>query len=235
MEVLEESSDELWFLIPAGRPHVHDDGWVHYVGPLPVLGWASPRERLIATTSYFSAKVDLTRRVVVSRELIEFEDVELDVVWRWGEPAEVVDVEEFEALGLPGPEMAGYRRQADQIRRAVDAGEGRWGQLRERLVETTPISDRRLASAWMAGVGPHLCAEVTALLQYGGPSWIERQAAGEGWLLAAGSDSVAAVVWLGREEVLEVTHLETEMGVVMNDLLLTCAPTLLGYACPPLS
>lgn len=119
--VLEHDALGCWFLIEPLTPHIHDDGgWVVAVLPVPVLGLAPYRGNWVASTSHVDAKVDLCRRVSISTDDIAFEDVELDVVWRWGEPARIVDLDDFEALALPPHEVARYLAEADAVRVAAE-------------------------------------------------------------------------------------------------------------------
>lgn len=111
------------YLVAPGTPHVHDaEGWVVYVSPNPLLLVVPEGGSWVAATSYGGAKVDLCRNIAVDVGSVEFVDVELDVMWRWGEPAGIEDVEDFDALGLPDAEASRLFAEADRIRACVDAG-----------------------------------------------------------------------------------------------------------------
>jgi hypothetical protein len=215
---------------------VHDtEGWVIYVSPNPVLLVVPDGGPWVAATSYGGAKVDLCRGIDVEPGFVEFVDVELDVMWRWGEPARIEDVEEFEALGLPEAEASRLFAEADRIRACVDAGDAPFGPaFRQRLVDLAGAGDPLLQSAWATGVGPYLAGEVSELV---GPEWLARQRAGEGWLLCGGVDAgVTAVVWLdagGAEEL--VAAADTSEGRAMGSFLMATGPSLKSYAPPPLS
>lgn len=133
--------------------------------PGPVLGLVPHRGNWVASTSHTDAKVDLCRGVSVSPGNIEFQDVELDVVWRWGEPAHIVDLGEFEALSLPGREVERYRAEAERVRAAADEAIEPFGPgFRQQLMDCTSPPDPRLAGTWAGGVGPQLVEAVTELL-----------------------------------------------------------------------
>lgn len=146
-----------WLLVEASVPHVHDEGWVTFVSPNPVLLVVPEGGHWVAATSHTGAKVDLCSAVSVGLDHVEFVDVELDVVWRWGEPARLDDLEEFHALALPEAEAAGYLFEADRIRACVDTGDAPFGAgFRQRLVDLTAPRDPRLQSTWAGAVGPPL-------------------------------------------------------------------------------
>jgi hypothetical protein len=136
---------------------------VVYLSPNPVLLVVPAGGRWVAATSHTGAKVDLCRGIGRGTDHIEFVDVELDVVWQWGEPARLLDVEEFEALGLP--DAAAFLAEAERIRACVDAGEAPFGRaFRQRLVDLAGPGDPRLRSTWAGAVGPYLAGEVASMV-----------------------------------------------------------------------
>jgi hypothetical protein len=214
-------------------PHVHEtEGWVVYVSPNPVLLVIPEGGPWVAATSHTGAKVDLCRSIARGAGYVEFVDLELDVVWRWGEPAQVLDAEEFDALALP--DAAAYQAEAERIRACVDAGEEPFGPaFRGRLVELARPVDPLLGSTWAAGTGPLLVGDVSALVAL---AWLDRQRAGAGWLLCGGGDGeVTAVAWVdaGGEDVLVATT-NTAEAAAMGSFLVACAPRLRSYPPPPL-
>ncbi|MGH3849802.1 MAG: DUF402 domain-containing protein, partial [Pseudonocardiaceae bacterium] len=173
-----------WLLVEPSTPHVHEDGWVVLVSPNPHLLLVPDSGNWVAATSHTDAKVDLCSRISVGVDNIEFVDVELDVVWRWGEPARLEDIDEFEALALPTDEAASYLREAVRIQAAVDAGRAPLGpSFRQRLVEVAGPPDPLLQSTWATAVGPLLADPVAAIVDR---EWIARQPAGAGWMLCGG-------------------------------------------------
>lgn len=218
--------DEL--LVAPSTPTVHEtEGWVVHLVPYPSLLVVPPSGRWVAATSHTGAKVDLCRQIRRGAEYVEFVDVELDVVWHWGEPARLVDVEEFESLDLP--DAADYLAEAERIRACVDAGEAPFGPaFRQRLVELAPPGDPLLQRTWAGAVGPLLAGEVVGLV---GERWLDRQRAGDGWLLAGGVEEATAVAWVGGDG--QVRLLAGE-GTAMGSYLLEVAPALRAFPAPPL-
>ena len=222
-----------WFLAEASTPHVRDEGWVEYLSPNPVLLLIPHAERWVASTSATGAKVDLCSLVSVDDERVEFVDVELDVVWCWGEPARIDDVEEFEALGLPAEDAAGHLAEAERIRRAVDARTAPLGPaFRERLLGLVGPVDPRLAATWAAGAGPGLAGRLAALV---GDEWLDRQRAGAGWMLCGGNHDIAAVVWIDRAggQSRLIAAEDTPAGEAMGSFLLAAVPGVDRFAVPP--
>lgn len=157
-----------WLLVEAGTAHVHDDGWVQFLSPNPVLLVIPDTGFWVASTSRTGAKVDLCSQVLSDDDHAEFVDVELDVVWRWGEPPRIDDVDEFHALGLTDGEAGAYLAEADRILALVGAGASPYGPaFRQRLVDLTAPPDAWLAATWAGAVGPNLAAAVSELI---GPS-----------------------------------------------------------------
>ncbi len=202
------------------------------MSPNPVLLVIPEGGPWVAATSHTGAKVDLCRDIARGAGYVEFVDLELDVVWRWGEPAQVLDAEEFDALVLPG--AAAYRAEAERIRACVDAGEEPFGPaFRSRLVELAGPGDPLLGATWASGAGPFLAGEVSAMV---GPAWLDRQRAGAGWLLCGGDDGrVTAVAWVdsGGDDVLVATT-RTAEAEAMGSFLMACAPRLRPYPPPPI-
>lgn len=210
---------------------MHDGGWVFYLSPNPALLVVPDGGQWVASTSHVAAKVDLCSRVTVGPDVVEFVDVELDVMWEWGEPARIVDLDEFEALALP--DAAGFLAKAQRIREDVDAGRAPFGPaFRQRLVDLAAPGDPLLRSTWAGGVGPNLAEEVVARV---GAHWLDRQRAGEGWLLCGGADpEVSAVAWVGGDGVdVLLDAAETAEGRAMADYLMDVAPTLRTFPAPP--
>ena len=212
---------------------MHDEGWVFYLSPDPVLLVVPDGGYWVASTSHVAAKVDLCSRVTVGPDLVEFVDVELDVVWEWGQPARIEDVEEFRALALPDGEAARYLAEVERIRAAVDAGSPPFGpELRQRLVEITAPCDPLLRSTWAGAVGPNLAGEVAAMV---GERWLARQRAGEGWLLCGGHDAVTAVVWVDADQGQSLLGAAPSPEAhAMANFLIGVAPGMRGFAAPPL-
>lgn len=223
-----------WLLVPAGTAHLHDGGWVEFLSPNPVLLLVPDATCWVASTSYGGAKIDLVSSVRLDRHGLAFVDLELDVVWRWGERARLEDVEEFAALGLAPADAACYLAAAHRLRNAVDAGADPLGPgFRQRLVELAGPGDPHLRSTWAGGVASHLADAVASLV---GPEWLERQGAGGGWLLCGGGAGVSAVAWVeGPEPAVSLLHCDaTPSGQAMASFLLGAGKTLAGVRPPPL-
>jgi hypothetical protein len=226
---LEADDVGTWLLVEPGTPYVHDEGWVFYLSPNPILVVVPDGGHWVASTSHVAAKVDLCSRVVVGPDLVEFVDIELDVVWQWGQPARIEDVEEFRALALAEAEANRYLAEAERIRAAVDAGRAPFGPaFRQRLVDLTGAGDPQLQATWAGGVGPYLAEQVAAMV---GARWLDRQRAGEGWLLCGGGSDleVTAVVWVdghGGHAVLDAG--DPRMAAYLMDT----APGLQSYPAP---
>lgn len=211
-------------------PHIDDtDGWVVYLSPNPLLLLVPEGGDWVAATSHTGAKVDLCREIAHGPAHVEFVDVELDVVWRWGEPARVTDMEEFQALCLPPEEADRYLAEAERIRVSVDAGEAPFGPaFRRRLIEVSGPAHPALGATWAGGVGPYLAGEVSEIV---GPGWLARLRAGDGWLVCGGDDrAVTAVVWIGAGGEVLLAAEDPAMGSFLMD----AAPSLRAYAPPPL-
>lgn len=222
-----------WLLVEPAAPHVHDDGWVEYLSPNPVLLVFPEAGRWVASTSHTGAKVDLCSSITFGFDWIEFVDVELDVVWRWGEPARIDDLEEFQALAMEEAEAGRYLEEAERVRAAVDAGVAPFGpSFRERLVERVEQRDARLLATWAGAVGPHWVDAVSTMV---GPEWVDRQRRGTGWLLCGGRHEVTAVVWLdGQGGARLLAAAQTPEGAAMGAFLLEAAPNVGGFEVRPL-
>lgn len=237
-EWLGEDLDGTWLLIPPMTAHIDDvGGWLVALQLNPVLALVPDRGRWVASTSHTGAKVDLCRRVEATAHRVEFEDVELDVVWRWGEPARIDDVDEFEALCLRSDEAVSFTDDAEAIRAAVDAGEHPFGPaFRARLIELAGPPDALLAGVWAEGVGDRLVGDMTQLLGFETAArWLDRQRAGEGWLLCGGRDTSVAVVWVdaaGRAQ--PVLTAPTPEANALSVRLRDAAPELCAFPPPPL-
>ena len=223
------------WLLEGSTPHIHDDeGWVVFVSPNPVLVLVPDTGGWVAWTTHAGAKIDLCRDITVGPDHVEFVDIELDLVWRWGENARIEDLDEFEALSLPSAEADRHLSAAERLRVQVDAGLGPFGSaFRLRLVDLTGAPDPRLRSTWAGAVGPLLAPEVANLV---GNEWLNRQRSGAGWLLCGGGDAVAGVVWVdagGGGTVL--TAVATPEGQAMESYLMAVAPSLSSYPPPPLA
>lgn len=228
------ASDEVgtWLLVEPSTPCVHDEGWVVFLSPNPVLLLLPEGGPWVASTSHTGAKVDLCKGVAVEADRVEFVDIELDVVWRWGDPARVEDVEEFVALELPAVEAQRYLVESERIRACVDAGEPPFGaSFRQRLVDLSRPADPRLQSTWAGAVAPFLVDPVSRLV---GPKWIAEQRAGSGWLLCGGRQDVDAVVWVERDgRATLLTATATAEAEAMGSYLLNVAPGLASFPGPP--
>ncbi len=223
-----------WLMVEPGSPHVHDDGWVEFLSPNPLLLVFPEAGNWVAATTHTGAKVDLCSRISFGSDWVEFVDVELDVVWQWGAPARIDDLEEFHALALAEVESAHYLTEAERIRVAVDDGTAPFGPpFRERLVQLREQRDAALRATWAGAVGPHWVGAVSELV---GPDWIKQQRAGPGWLLCGGRHEVTAVVWLdGEGGARLLSAAETTEGKAMGAFLMEAAPGLRGYKGRPLT
>ena len=205
-----------------------------FLSPNPVLLLVPDSGHWVASTSPTGAKVDLCRDIAVGLGGVGFVDVEIDVVWSWGSHAHIDDLDELHALGLPAAEEASYVAEAERIRAAVDAGASPFGPLfRQRLLDLVPTADPRLAATWAGPVSAHLVDEVATLI---GPEWIDRQRAGDGWLLCGGGGrEVTAVVWIDADATTRLlASAPTPEGTAMGAYLVETAPALTTYPPPPL-
>lgn len=236
VRVLGEDVAGVWMLIEPLTPYLHDDGWVVAVATNAILALVPRHGRWVACTSHVGAKVDLCRRISIRPERIEFEDVELDVVWRWGEPAKIVDLDEFEDLALPAGDVHRHRADAAHIRSAADRGLAPFGPaFRQRLVDCAPPADPRLEMTWAGGAGPHLVEPVSEFLGRGlADRWLASQRAGAGWMLCGGGDAITAIAWIAADgDARRIARASTRTGQPMSDLLLRAARGLGDLPAPP--
>lgn len=222
-----------WLLVEPAAPHVHDDGWVEYLSPNPALLVFPEAGHWVASTTHTGAKVDLCSGITFGSDWVEFVDVELDVVWRWGEPARIDDLEEFQELAVEEAESGRYLKEAERIRAAVDSGIAPFGPpFRERLVELREQRDATLLATWAGAVGPHWVDAVSEMV---GPDWVGQQQQGSGWLLCGGRHDVTAVVWLdGQDGPRLLATAQTPEGEAMGAFLLDAALDLGGFEARPL-
>ena len=206
---LEHAGDDewgTWVLVPPLMPHLDETGWVVYMQATGVLGLIPPDSLWTAWFGLENGKIDISteNEVDLGTDLVRFVDAELDVVWRWGTPARIVDWDEFEELDMPGELASSLVAEAEMVRERIDRGDPPFGRAtRDRLVDLVGHEPEEvLRRAWMGGMSRHVYPYAVASFDEAMlDPWWGRQRAKDGWMLAGGiDDNVTAIVWVPRDE-----------------------------------
>jgi hypothetical protein len=234
--IIDEDADGTWLLAPRLTPHLFETGWVGYVQHEPILGLIpSGGQPWTAWFGPANGKVDLSSSYRVDRGagVVEFCDVELDVVWRWGEPARIVDQDEFDVLDMPSSQAVAFSTAAHDVCDLVDRGLPPFDSSKRDRVIALGGSPDATYGVWMGGVAPDLLVDVKHVLgEELVEPWWKRQVAGEGWLFAGGiGDGVLALAWIEPDTNTAPT-LVASADIPITALVLEAAATLADYPAP---
>ena len=235
-ELVDEDEHGTWHLWRPLAIHVHDDGWVAGISSQGALTVVSHGQSWAVRVTHVGGHIDLVSRIERTGDDVTIWDIELDVGGEWGGAARVVDVDEFDELGLPETDAAPWLAEAERLREAVDRGDAPFGRSTlDRYASFVP-PEPLLDGTWMASSYAGAAAHIGRLIgDEAFAVWHKRQAAGEGWMVGGGKRTCTAAVGVsvaGDHEVLATDG--TPAGEAMAHHLRAAADLVSTYPPPPI-
>ena len=223
--ILDHDECGTWLHLPQLVPYLDGAGIPGFIQPVDAVGVFTEGERWISWFWPRQWKVDICMPVTAGPGVVEFCDLELDVVRHGDGPAEIVDVDEFEELELP----------ADMARRTMDDARRVAAMITEKQAPYDDTARERVASVWKgtedhilerAWIGPAWPHGVDVFAEMFGHQlvndWWRDHQAGEGLLVLGGAslDQLVASWHPFGGEPRVVLQTENMAGSTLPDVLL---------------